>query len=378
MRITIVTGPWLPVPPLRGGAMQKSWLLIARELARGGDEVTLVARSFPDHPPEERHEGVRILRPRGFAQTGRLALDLAKDLLYAANAMPRLPRADLLVTNDFWLPALAPRLRGAAGRVVVSAARFPKGQYRLYGGVARVVAISSAVREAIVAEQPMFAGRTAVVPLPVELERFRGAERRRGASVSTLLYCGRVHSEKGIGMLLEAFAGIAPRHPAWRLAIVGPTREAEGGGGEPFARSLRALAAGLPVEWHEPVWEADALARVYAAADLFVYPSLAERGEAFGVAALEAMAAGVPPVVSDLACFRDFVRAGENGWVFDHRGDEGGKRLATTLSGAMDDATERARRGAAARRTAEEFGVLEIARRLRRELEAAMAAAPAR
>ena len=61
---------------------------------------------------------------------------------------------DILVTNDFWVPALAGRFRKEAGAVVVCAARYPKGQYWLYSQAAKVVAISTAVRSAIVAERP--------------------------------------------------------------------------------------------------------------------------------------------------------------------------------------------------------------------------------
>jgi glycosyltransferase involved in cell wall biosynthesis len=52
-------------------------------------------------------------------------------------------------------------------------------------------------------------------------------------------------------------------------------------------------------------------------AKLFVYPSLAERGESFGLAPLEAMANGCPALVSNLRCFDDYLKKG-NGFRFDH------------------------------------------------------------
>lgn len=361
MRITIVTGPWLPVPALRGGAMQKAWSGLAREMARAGHEVTIVARAFPGQPPAETIEGVHFRRTRGFSQGRHLAWDLAKDLLYAGNVLPRLPRADILVTNDFWLPALAARWRRAAGAVVVSAGRFPKGQYRLYRRAARIFAISTAVRDAIAAEQPEVGARTEVIPLPVDLALFPPSP-PGSAEGKTLLYVGRVHPEKGVELLLRAFARLAERFPGWSLRIVGPVAESEGGGGEDYLDRLRDLAIGRRVEFRGPVFDPAALAAVYRGGDLFCYPSLAERGEAFGVAALESMAAGVPPVVSGLTCFRDFVRDGENGWIFDHRGDAAAETLAGVLAGAMGDAERRRLAGSAARRTAERFGFSSISR----------------
>lgn len=360
MRISIVTGPWLPVPAVRGGAMQKAWHGLAREMARAGHAVTVVARSFPGQPAEESIDGVRFLRTRGFSQGRRVAWDLAKDLLYAVNVLPRLPRADILVTNDFWVPALAASLRRAAGDVVVSAARFPKGQYRLYRRAARIVAISGAVKAALTQEQPAVAVKTVVIPLPVDFELFSQPASARGPG-KRLLYVGRVHPEKGIELLLGAFARLADRYPEWRLEIVGPAAEAEGGGGEAYLERLRELARGQRVEFSDAIFEPEALAAVYRSGDLFCYPSLAERGEAFGVAALEAMAAGVPAVVSGLACFRDFVRDGENGWTFDHRGPGAAPHLAGVLANAMADDRLREQVGRAARQGAQRFGFAAVA-----------------
>jgi glycosyltransferase involved in cell wall biosynthesis len=46
---------------------------------------------------------------------------------------------------------------------------------------------------------------------------------------------------------------------------------------------------------------------------MFVYPCLAEQGETFGLAPLEAVACGAVPIVSDLSCFGDFITPGVNG-----------------------------------------------------------------
>ena len=346
MNVTIVTGPWLPVPPVRGGAMPKVWHGLAQEFARLGHQVSIMARKFPGQPDEERDGNIRVFRTRGFAQSASLGRDVVKDFVYAANLLRQLPAADILVSNDFWVPALAPNLRPSSGPTVVCAARFPKGQYRLYPRVAKIVAISSAVRSAIVREQPRMSDRTVVIPLPVDFSAFVPAVQSPAAGKRTLLYVGRVHPEKGIDLLLRSFAIAAARAPNWRLRIVGPEDESDGGGGARFARSLRELARGLDVEWCGPVFDRAALAAEYRKADLFCYPSLADRGEAFGLAPLEAMASGVPPVVSALECFRDFVRDRENGWIFDHRSQHSNSRLADVLTHAMTDPAARARLGA--------------------------------
>jgi len=351
MNITIATGPLLPVPALRGGAIPRLWQGLAEEFARRGNVVGIVARAFPGQPRAETINGVRYFRHGGFSQGRQLALDLTKDFFYAASVVGRLPAADILVTNDFWLPVFAGWLRPRSGKIVVNANRFPKGQFRLYGRAALIAAASGAVREAIVRQCPKLAKRTRVVANPVDTALlFPKAADRAENVAKMLLFVGRLHPEKGVHVLIRAFRQISARHPGWTLRIVGPLAEGQGGGGEGYRRQLDELASGLPVEFSGAIFEMQALANIYCAADLFCYPSLAEAGEAFGVAPLEAMACGVPPVVSGLECFRDFIRDGETGWVFDHRGASPAAALAGVLDLAMRDG---ARREAAARRASE-------------------------
>lgn len=342
MKISILMGPSFPVPAVRGGAMAKAWEVLAHEFVRAGHEVTVIARRFAGQKDEESQRGLRFMRTWGFSQSSSIAGDLVMDLAYALTVVPRLPAADILITNDFWAPALAPVIRPSAGKVVVCAARFPKGQYGLYRRAFRIVSVSRAVADAICAQHPDLAPRTIVIPLPVDVQALAPRPGTEKGPSRTLLFVGRVHPEKGLALLIGAFRRVASDHPHWRLRIVGPTEAADGGGGHAYMKNLRALAEGLPVEFCGPEFDAARLADIYRDADLLCYPSLAERGEAFGVVPLESMAAGVAPLVSSLECFRDFVSHGVNGWVFDHRGTYPESNLANALSSIMRDDRARA------------------------------------
>jgi glycosyltransferase involved in cell wall biosynthesis len=118
---------------------------------------------------------------------------------------------------------------------------------------------------------------------------------------------------------------------------------------------------GLPVRFEAPVYDPAALAKIYDEADFFVYPSVAETGEAMPLAPVEAMARGVVPVVSDLAVFREYLVSGVNGMVFDHRSGGAAENLAKVLRELIADAEERERLGVAARQTAERFSPAAIA-----------------
>ena len=90
-----------------------------------------------------------------------------------------------------------------------------------------------------------------------------------------------------------------------------------------------------------PLHDDDVLNGEYRSAAGFVYPSLAEKGETFGVAVVEAMAWGCAPIVSSLDCFTDFIRPKENGLIFNHRGPDAVKNLAESIRTLMADAALR-------------------------------------
>ena len=328
MKITIVLGAFFPVPPIMGGAVEKVWFALAQEFARRGHEVVEVSRAVPEFPSEETIAGVRHLRVPGFDAPRSLVWLKFLDLLYSirtisilrSRRMSELPKAGVIVTNTFWLPFL---LRNSKrGRVYVHVARYPKGQTRFYGNAARLQAPSQAAARAIRDEAPKLAGKIRVIPYPAPGSTIDHAPSPTGEREKIILFVGRVHPEKGVHLLVEAFAeGARTVFADWKLMIVGPTDEKHGGGGASYLVDLERLAAnaGDKIIFRGPIFDQIELEQTLRAARIFVYPSLAERGESFGLAPLEAMAQGCAVLVSDLACFRDFVRDGETGFVFNHR-----------------------------------------------------------
>lgn len=343
MRITIVQGAFLPVPPILGGAVEKVWFNLGQEFARRGHEVVHLSRAHPKLPRHEVIGGVRHERVSGFASPRGFARRTLLDFWYALRVRARLPRADIVVTNTFWLPALI--RRRSRGAVYVHVARYPKGQLWLYRRAA-LQTVSEPIREAILAEDPSAASRVRVIPYPLA-SRYLLPE--VGAGENTFLYTGRVHPEKGVHLLIEAFARGASTHD-WRLKIVGPWEIEYGGGGDDYLARLHALAAPVRdrIDFVGREFDEARLIGHYAAARVFVYPSLAEKGETFGLAALEAMAAGCCPVVSALGCFRDFIHPDGNGRIFDHRAADPAGELAACLEALLRDpvSIERLRRQA--------------------------------
>ena len=75
----------------------------------------------------------------------------------------------------------------------------------------------------------------------------------------------------------------------------------------------------------------DELIAHYQRSAIFVYPSLAEYGEALPVAPLEAMANGAVPIVSNLECFRDYIEPFKNGIIFNHKASDPVLELAQAI-----------------------------------------------
>ena len=175
--------------------------------------------------------------------------------------------------------------------------------------------------------------------------------RQPGAPVR-LLFLSRLHPKKGLELLIDALARL--RGSEWHLDIAGD--------GEPvYVAALRRTIQDLGYEKQTTLHgfvTGDRKRQLFASADLFVLPS---HDENFGLVVAEAMAAGLPVIVSsEVAISRD-VSARSAGLVVPLDAAALGSALATLVS---DDAL-RARLGANARVLAgDEFGWSVVAPRL--------------
>lgn len=190
-------------------------------------------------------------------------------------------------------------------------------------------------------EYGLAAGKIAVVPEPIELERWTAlfaaaAPLRRGGP--TILCVARMYPRKRIGDLLEAAALLRPRIPGARVRIVG-----KGPGWENAVRLHATLGLGETVTLLGDV-SRERLAEEYVSADIFCLPSVQE---SFGIVFLEAMAAGLAVVACRAAAIPEVVEDGVTGLLAPPRDPAG---LAGAIQALATD-PERARAmGGAGRR----------------------------
>lgn len=342
LNITIALGPFYPTPPAPTGAVQRVWYDLSKRFVARGHRVTILACRHAGQAAEETVDGIRIRRRTRLSQSPNIYWDIIKDSWYSLRTFVLLPRADVLITNAFWLPMWASWVRPGAGGVYVCVQRVPKGQMRLYRRAKRLHAVSQAIADAIIAESAALKPLVKVIPNPVEVSVFTPPARQRlSGPTRQVLFTGRIHPEKGLHVLVRAVAAARARHGGLTLRLVGAHRVDQGGGGPEYVAELSKLAAdlGVPLTISEPIFDRPKLAEALQQADLYCYPSLAEKGEASPIAPVEAMATGLAPIVSDIPQFRDYITPGTTGFVFDHRGtvEQAAAALAATLEQALAD-----------------------------------------
>ena len=213
----------------------------------------------------------------------------------------------------------------------------------------QLVAVSAGVRAHMVERAHLAAERILVIHNGVDVSPFslvRGEFRRREgipAGCTLITTVGRLDTQKGFPYLLKAAERVTLRHPDVRFLVVG-----EG----PRRRDLVSLRdrLGLKERVRFLGFRTD-VPQILTDSDLFVLPSL---WEGFPIALLEAMAAGIAVVATDVPGVREVVADGETGLVVPRK-DMGA--LAGALCRLLDDPDLRRRFARAGRRKVEgEFG----------------------
>ncbi|HZM30779.1 MAG TPA: glycosyltransferase family 4 protein [Acidimicrobiales bacterium] len=288
-----------------------------------------------------------------------------------------------LVVLDPALPVglVGPRLDRPYGLVLHGAeitvpGRLP-GARSLLGHVLRGASEVIAAGGYAAAEAERAAGRrlpVTQVPPGVDPERFRPLDPEQRAKARALfdlpadgrviVSLSRLVPRKGMDVLIEAAARLAPGRPDLIVAI--------GGAGRDRSRLDRLIArTGAPVRMLGRVPEPD-LAALYGCADVYAmlcrnrWAGLEQEG--FGIVFLEAAACGVPQVAGASGGAAEAVVDGATGFVVTEPGDAG--TVTAALARLLDDPDRRAEMGAAARRRAEaEFSYDVLAERLAGELD---------
>ncbi len=352
------------------GGVESHVLDISRELRRRGHEVTVLTSRHAPLPLEEEVEGLPVHRVPVLFTLFRSPVtpdlntaleDLPADLYHAHSPPPVTSYYAARAAERTGVPLAVTyhcdlEIPGPWGPVVTGLYRRTLEAYTM----ARATGVVATTQTYAATSRSLWRLDPAVIPNAVDARRFRpgasgeGVRARLGIGPDAplVLFVGRLVRHKGIEHLLEALTRVEAR-----LLVVG-TGDFEA----PLRRWAATLGVGEKVAFVGRVPPADLPAH-YAAADLFVLPSIS-RLEAFGIAALEAMASGTPVVVSNVPGIREVIDDGVEGLLAEpmNPGD-----LATKMRTLLEDPERRRAMGERGRRKVEAvFSVERVVDRLER------------
>lgn len=359
-RILLVTYEYPPV----GGGMGKAARNITRTLAGHGHDVAVLTSRFGNQPAMEREQGVLVLRipvlrrhinfasayevlsfaASGLLRTGWITRRFRPDLVLAFLTIP-----SGIVAEGISRLTGAPWICYLRGQDVPGYPDTPRWMHRLAWPVtwylwkraARVFANSAGL--AGLAHQSSPALAINIVPNGIDVERYRPHSGKRGRVKTVVLFTGRLVRFKRLRQLIEAWAEVADTASGpvelW-LAGYGPERSI-------LRHRARELGIVESVRFLGRL-EEDRLIRALQCADIFVSPS---EGEGLPNAVLEAMACGLPVVLSDIGPHRELL-VDEKGGVLCGEGTP--DEIAGALLDLVEDRELRQRLGCEAREVVRE------------------------
>ena len=332
MRICHVAPELLPVPPTKGGAIERWIRDAAGRLAGRGHELHVISRDHGDGATSMSQGGVNYhfvnIPPR--LDSG-LPAAVARGLLYYTRARSIVSTVKPDVVHHHSRPA-GLWLCGGPWRSVISLHSMEYGWGFGYRGwdrplftrglqaASRVLCVSDFIRQHTVERYPSIATMATTVYNGVDADTFTPREQGRDGQ-PTVLYVGRVEERKGVHVLLDAFERlISPRVPDARLRIVGPASYWKRGDNGYYDTLSKRCSANPRIDLRGPTYDDVELSEIYRSATVAVVPSTFP--EALGLTSLEAQASGVPVVVSDAGGLPETVSPGRSGFVFANRNAE--------------------------------------------------------
>ncbi|KAA0103445.1 glycosyltransferase family 4 protein [Mycolicibacterium sp. P1-5] len=366
MKILMVSWEY---PPVIIGGLGRHVYQLATALAADGHEVVVLARrpSGTDpstHPTtDEVHEGVRVIA----AAQDPHEFDFGRDMMAWTMAMGHsMIRAGLTLQAKGWQPDIVHAHDWLVAHPAIALAEFfdvpmvstvhatEAGRHSgwVSGQISRqvhaveswfvresdsLIACSASMVDEISELFGPELGEIVVIRNGIDSSRWPFAHRQAHPGPPELLYIGRLEYEKGVHEAIAALPRIRRTHPGTTLTIAGDGTQQDWL--VEVARKHKVLRC---VHFAGRV-DHDELLRLMRRADAAVLPS---HYEPFGIAALEAAAAGIPLVTSNAGGLGEAVIDGETGVSFPPRDVTA---LAAAVRRVLDDPVGAQQRALAAR-----------------------------
>ena len=314
MKIALVSPYDYPYP---GGVTSHIWHL-SRELSALGQDVRIMAPSSNRNLEREEENVYRIGNVRRVPANGSIArITLSFRLARRVREVLACEAFDVVHAHEPLMPSLPPTVLKYSTALNVGTFHAYRGSYygyfygrpilrRVFNNLDGRIAVSRAAKRFV---RQYFMAPYKIIPNGVEVERFQPSAVEPLPEFCdgrpNVLFVGRPEKRKGVGYLLRAYPHIKAAFPETRFIIVGAGNWAE----SPYRafierQGMKDIVIVGQVSDEE-------LPRYHRSAQVFCAPAVA--GESFGIVLLEAMAAGLPIVASDIEGYSQVLTNGQEG-----------------------------------------------------------------
>jgi phosphatidylinositol alpha-mannosyltransferase len=310
-------------------------LVVAPASKRPADPFVVVAGA-PIRIPYNESVAAISPTPRAFSATRAALKEFRPDVVHVHE--PLVPGPSMVATLSSRVPVVG-TFHAYSDRSLLLSAAAPLLR-RVWDRLAARIAVSAAAAEFV--GPRLGRGDIRIVPNGADVEMFDSAEPAALPRGRRLLFVNRLDPRKGFRVMVEAFRSIAAERKDVILVVAGDGAERDAVRRLPGGTRSRVVMLGNVPH--------DRLPPYHAAAEVFCAPSTGR--ESFGIVLVEAMAAGLPVVASDIPGYREVVRDSIDGLLVPPR-DPGA--LARAIGRVLDEPDLAKRRGEAGRERAARY-----------------------
>lgn len=353
MKIALVSPYDYPYP----GGVTNHVRHLYSEFRSLGHEVRIMAPSSNRDLEREEHDVYRVGNVRRVPANGSIArITLSFRLTRRVREILANEAFDVVHAHEPLMPFLPPTVLRSSSALNVGTFHAYRGSYygyfygrpvlrRVFANLDGRIAVSRAAKRYV---RQYFMAPYRIIPNGVDTRRFAPEnvdplpELMDGRP--NILFVGRPEKRKGVGSLLRAYPHIKDAYPDARLIFVGAGNWAD----SPYRYYIErhqmkdVIVVGQVSD--------EQLPRYHRSAHVFCAP--ATEGESFGIVLLEAMAAALPVVASDIVGYREVVSDGLQGLLVPPRDEVA---LADAVCRVLHNREESAMMGAAGRETATQY-----------------------